>query len=111
MARTSAKFKMLVDIDRGVLKLADMAISKMALIFEAEIKRFTPTVSGNLKSSIAGTRTGVAEAQIGTNVDYAGFVEFGTSRFAPRAMFRKGAASAKTKALDFLSNFLKKNKL
>ena len=69
------------------------ATMKAALKAEALVKKNTPVDTGNLRSSVnaqlAGKKRDRVEAVVGTNVEYAPYLEFGTRRMAPRAMFRK----------------------
>jgi hypothetical protein len=51
---------------------------------------FVPVDTGNLRSSITvefrgGLLSGVMESEIGPEASYGSYVEYGTSRFAPRA--------------------------
>lgn len=67
---------------------ADVVVRKTAMDIEANAKQIAPVDTGNLKNSI-GSRivsdaTGV-EAIIGPTAAYGKFLEFGTSRMAPRA--------------------------
>ncbi|MFG1659079.1 HK97-gp10 family putative phage morphogenesis protein [Micromonospora chersina] len=62
-----------------------------ALKVEAWAKQFAPVDTGHLKGSIGPPtfhgdgRSGVMEAVIEAAANYSGFVEWGTSRMAPRA--------------------------
>lgn len=62
-----------------------------ALQVEAWAKQFVPVDTGHLKGSIGPPtfhgdgRSGAMEAVIEATADYSGFVEWGTSRMAPRA--------------------------
>lgn len=66
---------------------------------ERYAKERTPVDTGRLRSSISGqvegTGTGV-RGRVGTNVEYAPYVEFGTFRTPPRAMLRGGVEQALT---------------
>ena len=76
---------------RKLAEATDNLFPKLMQLFETEVKKLTPVVTGNLASSIVGVHTGFLNGELSTIVKYAGFVEFGTANFAPRAMFRKGA--------------------
>lgn len=56
-------------------------LTKAGLLVEAEAKRNCPVDTGNLRSSIKSEVNGNT-ATIGTNVEYAPYVEFGTGLFA-----------------------------
>lgn len=111
---------MTVDISKGLKKInqerkiaefIDTEMTPLAGLLETEVKRDTPVLTGNLRSSIIGKKTGFMQAEVGTNVNYARHVEYGTARFEPRAMFRKGIESFKSKAQEYLSNKIKALKL
>lgn len=70
--------------------LAEIAVRKTALDIEATSKAFAPVDTGALRNSIgsdihADGEHGSIEAEIGPTVKYAPYLEFGTSRMAPRA--------------------------
>lgn len=97
----------------GVEKSAKMAsviddnFKDLLDLFVTEVARLTPVVTGNLASSITAVHTGFLNGEVSTINEYAGYVEFGTSRFPPRAMFRKGAVLFKDKGLAMLAEKLK----
>ena len=74
-----------------VIEQAEAAVKKTALDIEATGKAFAPVDTGALRNSIGHDiegdlrRSGRIEAEIGPTVEYAPFVEFGTSRTAPQA--------------------------
>lgn len=76
------------------LKAAFQQDMKQRIIpaLETAVKEETPVRTGLLKSKIVGEMTGDLEGEVGTNTEYAIFVEYGTVHMAARAMFRKGAA-------------------
>lgn len=55
------------------------ALEKIGLVAEGYAKRLCPVDTGRLRNSITHTDDGEAE-YIGTNVEYAPYVELGTSR-------------------------------
>lgn len=65
----------------GLVDNADTIVSneinKTAYKIERDAKQLCPVDTGRLKGSIT-TNPGHLEAEVGTNVEYAGFVEFGT---------------------------------
>jgi HK97 gp10 family phage protein len=63
---------------------ASLAIAKTALDIEADAKAFCPVDTGFLRGSIS-SEIEPLEAEIGPTADYAGYVEYGTSRMAPQA--------------------------
>lgn len=72
---------------------ASAAIRKTAYDIEADAKALAPVDTGALQGSISTSitgdgRTGTMEAEIGPTVEYAGYVEHGTSRMAPQPYMR-----------------------
>lgn len=55
------------------------ALEKCGLVAEGYAKRLCPVDTGNLRNSITHTQSGNTE-YIGTNVEYAPYVEMGTTR-------------------------------
>lgn len=55
------------------------ALEKCGLVAEGYAKRLAPVDTGNLRNSITHTTDGDTE-YIGTNVEYAPYVELGTTR-------------------------------
>lgn len=96
-----------ISSDRKVAEFIDNQMTPLSGLLETEVKRDTPVLTGNLQSSIIGKKTGFMQAEVGTNVKYARYVEYGTSRFQPRAMFRKGVVSFKALAQQFLEQKIK----
>lgn len=67
---------------------------------ETAIRNRTPVKTGNLKGHIDGRKVGWARGEVATNVEYAEYVEYGTTRFSPRAMFRQGASDVEKKGIS-----------
>lgn len=75
---------------------ASAALRKTALGIERDAKIIAPVDTGALRSSISTDFSGNAaagrmSAEIGPTVDYAHFVENGTSRMAPQPYMRPAA--------------------
>ena len=69
-------------------------VKKTAADIEATAKAFAPVDTGALRGSIGTTSSGNAnyvETHTGPTVDYAPYVEYGTSRMAPRAFMGPAA--------------------
>lgn len=79
------------------------AVSAGALVIEADAKRRAPVLTGNLRRSIHHEvvlqTESRAVATVGTDVEYAGYVEFGTSRMAAQPYLRP-AADENTAAIE-----------
>lgn len=101
--------KFLDDFRRGAI----VGVGKGAVLLETNVRKNTPVLTGNLRGSIAWdervreTGSGFS-AKTGTNVEYAEFVEFGTEKQAPRAMFRKGADESGNGILSLIKKNLPK---
>lgn len=64
--------------------LAQKVLDKTAHDIEATAKQMSPVDTGAMRNSI-GVDRGVLQATVGPTVNYAPYVEFGTSRQAPQA--------------------------
>jgi len=78
----------------------------VAPVLETEIKRRTPVDTGRLRASFQNRGT-VFGAEVFSDVDYAKYVEYGTSRFTARAMMRRGAEEVARLGLKLLRNIKK----
>ena len=76
---TSHKDEVLDELDSKV----EIALEKIGLRAETHAKRYCPVDTGRLRNSISHTQSGDI-AYIGTNVEYAQDVEFGTSKQKPQ---------------------------
>lgn len=73
---------------RSAARDAGRLLRETAVDVEATAKGFAPVRTGNLRRSITHEVRNVpsgAEAVVGTDVEYAPYVEFGTSKMAPHA--------------------------
>tara|TARA_Y100000310_G_C20420567_1_gene686482 strand:+ start:218 stop:625 length:408 start_codon:yes stop_codon:yes gene_type:complete len=68
-----------------ITKPLEDGIRSMAIRLEAEAKKATVVDTGRLRSSITHRTMGLG-AEVGTNVKYAEFVEFGTQKMEARHM-------------------------
>lgn len=66
---------------KNMEQAVNMALTASALIVEGQAKALVPVDTGNLKGSITH-EVKEKEARVGTNVEYAPFVELGTSKMA-----------------------------
>lgn len=81
--------KLAADLEEAGLVTASRGaklVRKTAHDIEATAKQFAPVDTGALRNSIGTdiTANGLA-AEVGPTVDYGPYVEFGTSRMAPRS--------------------------
>ena len=86
-------------VRRDLERVGAQAMTKAALIIEAQAKALTPFDTGDLLDSM--THDVVAEgrqavARIGSTLDYAIYQEFGTGEFAENGAGRKGGWWYKT---------------
>lgn len=91
----SSDIDFVVDLDaiRSLLESNPVAahLMQVGLQVETTAKRLCPVDTGRLRSSIntqIGTDADGLLAVIGTDVEYAPHVEYGTSRMAPRSFLR-----------------------
>ena len=78
-----------------VLKGLQQNIEKAALTLERNAKQNCPVATGRLRASIT-TEIGNLEAEVGTNVEYAPSVEFGTSKQKAQPFIRPALDKAIT---------------
>jgi HK97 gp10 family phage protein len=76
----------------GIRSVVSQAVAATALAVESRAKENAPVDTGRLRSSIASDIQGVT-ATVGTNVEYAVYIELGT-RFQPARPFLYPAAEA-----------------
>lgn len=107
MINAFVKYTQKIKADARTAAIVDGEMGTLALMFEAEAKARTPVQTGRLKSEMIGRKTGFLTAQLSNNVEYAPYVEFGTSKMGPRAMIRQAAAAMKEKGLEYLKSKLK----
>ena len=79
----------------NVLERLQKDIEKAALTLEKDAKQNCPVDTGRLRASIT-TEIGKLEAEVGTNVEYAQSVEFGTSKQKAQPFMRPALDKAIT---------------
>jgi HK97 gp10 family phage protein len=92
---------------KNVQKDVEKAVDKTGDVVYGEAKRLTPRRTGRLDNGWRKSRRGRGKnrrVNVFNNVPYGPFVEFGTSRMAPRHMLR----NAQAKGNRFLSKELRK---
>lgn len=77
---------------KNAIKMANIKwLKAAALVIQSQAKALAPVDTSNLKTSINHkVEVSKLEAYIGTNCDYAIYVEFGTGEFAENGNGRKG---------------------
>ena len=107
MLSATIRFIKKVDVEKKVAGLIDSEMDALAGMLEADIKEQTPVITGRLKASMIGSKVGFCKGKVSTDVEYAPYVEFGTSKMEPRAMMRKGGTIFAPRGLKYLQDKLK----
>jgi len=97
--------KIIGQVAQGIANMeerVDRAVQKAGLDCERYAKQRCPVDTGNLRASITYENTGRFQCMVGTNVEYAPYVELGTSRQAAQPYLFPAYARAKSKLMDAL---------
>ena len=97
------------------LRKADDAIMNAAFYLEGEVKlsiagqraENKSVDTGKFMQSVKGTREKRFAASVSSDVNYAKFLEFGTSKMGPRAHFRNSLARSKDRIIRFIGDSVK----
>ena len=77
---------------QGIVHAIDRALEEIGLAAEGYAKRACPVDTGNLRNSIThAVEPGEDAVYVGTNVEYAPYVEMGTRRTAAQPFLRPAA--------------------
>lgn len=77
---------------QGIVRAIDRALEEIGLAAEGYAKRACPVDTGNLRNSITHAVESDEDAvYVGTNVEYAPYVEMGTRRTAAQPFLRPAA--------------------
>lgn len=80
------------EVSQGIVRAIDRALEEIGLVAEGYAKRACPVDTGNLRNSIThAVESGEDAVYVGTNVEYAPYVEMGTSRTAAQPFLRPAA--------------------
>ena len=80
------------EVSQGIVRAIDRALEEIGLAAEGHAKRACPVDTGNLRNSIAHAVEPSEDAvYVGTNVEYAPYVEMGTRRTAAQPFLRPAA--------------------
>ncbi len=85
----------------------DKALEMIGLKAEAYAKMACPVDTGRLRNSITHQKEGAETEVIGTNVEYAAYVEMGTSRMSARPYLKPAAADHGTEYRDMIEDCLR----
>lgn len=81
------------EVSQGIVRAIDRALEEIGLAAEGYAKRACPVDTGNLRNSITHAVESAEDAvYIGTNVEYAPYVELGTSRQKAQPFLRPAAS-------------------
>lgn len=94
------------DVKRAVAEALKKGLEMVGLQGEKHAKALCPVDTGNLRNSITHT-TDEDSAYIGTNVEYAPYVEFGTSRQKAQPYLRPAATDYISEYKGILESCLK----
>ena len=84
------------------------ALERSGQLVENEAARECPVDTGRLQNSITHEVEGHKKVVIGTNVEYAGYVENGTSKMRARPYLRKALTNKQSKIADIFKEELEK---
>lgn len=80
------------EASRGIQRAIDRALEEIGLAAEGYAKRACPVDTGNLRNSITHAVASSEDAvYVGTNVEYAPYVELGTSKMQAQPFLRPAA--------------------
>jgi len=103
-----------IDINRRLKKLSvsvpnelKKALQLSGVLVEGVAKRKSPVDTGRLRGSI-NSRVESGEAIIGTNVNYAPFVELGTWKMRAQPFLRPALKESKNKIMKIFEGLVKK---
>ena len=81
------------EVLRGLSDAAERALTRIGLAAEGYAKKKCPVDTGNLRNSITNeVRSSEKAVYIGTNVEYAAYVELGTTRTKAKPYLKPAAA-------------------
>lgn len=80
------------EVSQGIVRAIDRALEEVGLAAEGFAKRRCPVDTGNLRNSITHVVESAEDAvYVGTNVEYAAYVELGTRRTQAQPYLRPAA--------------------
>jgi len=97
------------DVLKAITNAEKLALAEIGFLVEAEAKLRTPVLSGTLKRSITSVVDNSDKSVvIGTNVEYASYVEKGTSRQKAKPYLTPAAEDSKDLIQNIIEKHLKK---
>lgn len=88
-----------------------IGVEEASLLVEGQAASLAPVDTGLLKKSITHRiidRKGQPVGQVGTNVEYAAFQEFGTSKMAPQPFLKPALDKSRSSIREIIARRLKK---
>ncbi len=103
-----ATFKMNPNAMKEIHTKLKVALVEASKVLQQEVKTNAPVATGALEESIDinTDKIETLTTRVGTDIDYADYVEFGTSRQAANPYFRSAIRSAKRNMLDKFKGIL-----
>lgn len=94
-------------VAKGIKSAVNVALEKIGLLAEGYAQMKCPVDTGNLRASITHeVDTGEKAVYIGTNVEYAPYVELGTSKMGAQPFLRPAATEHGDQYRQVLKNTL-----
>ncbi len=92
--------KVLISISKSV----ENEVEQAAFSVEREAKIICPVDTGRLRASITADKKDELHYEVGTNVEYAGYVEFGTKKMAAQPYLGPAADKVRQKYPRLVGN-------
>lgn len=83
-------------VSRKIEGLAERVVRKTAFDLQAHAQQIVPVDTGFLRNSILTTQTGPLSATVGTNAEYAAYVELGTATQTPQPYLGPAAEAVRS---------------
>lgn len=94
------------DVLKAMEQSIDSSLEVVGLVAEGYAKRLCPVDTGRLRNSISHTVRG-STAYIGTNVEYAAYVEMGTERTSPQPYLKPAVANHANEYRKIIEEYIK----
>jgi HK97 gp10 family phage protein len=96
------------ELEKELKEAVERALEAVGLTAEAYAKLDCPVDTGRLRNSIShAVDVNEEAAYIGTNVEYAPYVEYGTRRMAPRPYLKPAATEHGEEYTEIFEKYLK----
>ena len=88
-------------LSRAILIISGEALKLASEVCVSEAQRLAPVKTGRLRDSIRILEDGGGYTVVGSDLHYAPYVEYGTSRMAPKPYLRPAAERARDSVEEF----------